>query len=153
MQDVYRRAASILVLRPIDGGGHQILLLHKPRKKDDWQLPQGGIEEGEGVTGAALRELQEEADLTGCRVLGRSQQVYQYDFPESFRKFRPDNVKGQRIEYVFALAPADARVTVDGVEVDQSVWVEVDKLGQFIKRSEYLEIVNGLFEEACSIIR
>ena len=55
MPDVYRSAASILVLKPVDvclpGGKcetvYQILLLHKPRKKDAWQLPQGGVEGGE----------------------------------------------------------------------------------------------------------
>ncbi|NOS68279.1 MAG: NUDIX domain-containing protein, partial [Candidatus Peribacteraceae bacterium] len=111
----------MLVLRPsevcLPGGActtiYQILLLHKPRKKDAWQLPQGGVEGDENVTEAALRELKEEAGLDGCRVLGVSERVYQYDFPESFRRFRPDNVKGQRIEYVFALAPKDAIVTVD----------------------------------------
>ncbi|NOS67341.1 MAG: NUDIX domain-containing protein, partial [Candidatus Peribacteraceae bacterium] len=103
-------------------------------------------------TEAALRELKEEAGLDGCRVLGVSERVYQYDFPESFRRFRPDNVKGQRIEYVFALAPKDAIVTVDGVEVDSSVWVEMEQVGQYVKRSEYLEIVKGLYDEATKFI-
>ncbi len=147
MEDVYRRAASILVLRPVERGYH-ILLLHKPRKRDAWQLPQGGVEDGESVTEAALRELNEEASLTGCRVLGVSERVYQYDFPASFRRFRPDNVKGQRIEYVFALAPHDATVTVDGKEVDNHAWIELSQLPQYVKRSEYVEIVTGLYDEA-----
>src|SRR5437016_1222367 len=103
MSDVYRQAASILVLKPVEAcipGGecttiYQILLLHKPRKKDSWQLPQGGIEAGESVSDAALRELKEEASLEGCRILGTSERVYQYDFPASFRRFRPDNIRGQ----------------------------------------------------------
>ena len=48
----YRQAVSALVLRPVsvcapDGTGsdiYEILLVHKPRKRDDWQLPQGGME-------------------------------------------------------------------------------------------------------------
>ena len=49
MPDTYRSAASILVLRNAKRGGvkHELLLVHKPRKKDAWQLPQGGMEEGE----------------------------------------------------------------------------------------------------------
>ena len=156
MSDVYRRAASILVLRPVDvckPGGicetiYQILLLHKPRKRDAWQLPQGGMEEGESVTEAELRELTEEASLTGCRVLHVSDRVYQYDFPASYRRFRPDNVKGQHIAFVTALAQKDAAVTVDAKEVDAYAWVDVSQLSQYLKRGEYLGIVKGLFEEA-----
>ena len=150
MPDVYRHAASILVLRPVQGG-HQILLLHKPRKKDSWQLPQGGMEAGEDVTQAALRELNEEASLSGCTVLGVSKTVYQYDFPSSYRRFRPDNVKGQHISFVFALAPQDSRVVVDGKEVDGYVWVDLAQLPQYVKRKQYLELVGGLVEEAMGI--
>ena len=160
MTDVYRQAASILVLKPVvvcvPGGEcktlHQILLLHKPRKKDAWQLPQGGIEQGEDVAETALRELKEEASLVGCRIIGTSGRIYQYEFPLSFRRFRPDNVRGQQIRYVFALAPKDAAVAVDGKEVDGSAWVDVSQLGQYIKRKEYLEIVQGLYEEATEIL-
>lgn len=161
MLDVYRHAASILVLRPVEvckPGGvcetiHEILLLHKPRKRDAWQLPQGGMEEGESVEQAALRELQEEAGLTGCRVIGTSKRVYQYDFPASFRRFRPDNVKGQHIAFVFALAPKNASITVDGKEVDGYAWVDGEYLPKYITRRQYLEIVRGLYKEASSIIR
>lgn len=159
MTDVYRHAASILVLRPVEvcsregcGTAYQILLLHKPRKKDAWQLPQGGVEGGENVTEAALRELQEEAGLSGCTVIGTSGRVYQYDFPASFRLFRPDNVKGQRIEYVFALAPKYVTVTVDGKEVDHHAWIDVSQLSQFVKRNEYSEIVKGLYDEALRLL-
>ena len=160
MTDVYRRAASILVLRPVEvckPGGvcetvYQILLLHKPRKKDAWQLPQGGVEAGEDVTQAALRELQEEAGLSGCRVIGTSERVYQYDFPASYRRFRPDNVKGQHISFIFALAPKDAVVTVDNKEVDGSVWIDLSQVPQYVKRGEYVEIVNGLYDEARRLI-
>lgn len=160
MSDIYRRAASILVLRPVEvcipGEGcqtvYQILLLHKPRKKDAWQLPQGGVEEGEDATQAAVRELKEEASLDGCRILGVSERVYQYDLPASYRRFRPDNVKGQHIDFVLALAPKDAAITVDAKEVDAYVWIDVSQLPQYLKRGEYLGLVKGLYEEAIGLV-
>ena len=112
--EIYRQAASVVLLRRSQACAPEgcsdvceVLLLHKPRKRDDWQLPQGGVEEGEDAEKAALRELKEEADISGVTVLGKSREVYQYDFPPSYRRFRPDNVRGQRIAYVFALVGKD----------------------------------------------
>ncbi len=110
------------------------------------------MEEGETITQAAIRELKEEASLTGCRVLGESACVYQYDFPAGFRRFRPDNVKGQTISFIFALAPESAQVTVDGTEVDKFVWVTLSAANKYVKRKEYLELVTGLYREAVQLI-
>ncbi len=157
-KDIYRACASVVVLRPAEAcvrpgcaAAYQVLLLRKPRKKDAWQLPQGGVEEGESIEEAALRELKEEAALD-ARIFGKSAQVYQYDFPPSYRRFRPDNVCGQRIEYVFALAPEDQPVTVDGKEIDAYVWVLPEQLHLYIKRPEYLDIVHKLAEEGTLLL-
>lgn len=148
--DTYRYAASMLLFRTEEGvrSGGEILLLHKPRKKDAWQLPQGGMEEGETAEQCAIRELKEEAGLDGVRMLGKSSAVYQYDFPASYRRFRPDHICGQRIEFVYAVAPPDAVVTVDDQEVDRYQWVKPDQLPRFLKRKEYFELVRHLLEEA-----
>lgn len=148
MTDVYRHAASILVLRAKETTDYDILLLRKPRKRDAWQLPQGGVEAGETVQQAALRELQEEAGITGCTVLGESARVYQYEFPASFRRFRPDNVQGQQIGFVLALAPADTEVRVDQNEIIDHLWVKPEEVGAHIRRKEYLDIINALYQEA-----
>jgi putative (di)nucleoside polyphosphate hydrolase len=130
-----------------EAGVFQVLLLHKPRKKDAWQLPQGGTEEGESIRDAALRELQEEAGISGVKYLGQSEHIYQYDFPASFRRFRPDHVCGQKIHFVFALADAGAAVTVDAKEIDRYVWVYPNQVSQYVKRKEYLKLANELIKE------
>ena len=158
-EEVYRQAASILLLRRgnvcAPGGCSalfEVLLLHKPRKRDAWQLPQGGLEEGETVERAALRELQEEAGISGVTVMGRSREVYQYDFPTSYRRFRPDNVRGQQISYVFALVHADVQVVVDRKEIDSFTWVSPEHLSRFIRRDAYRKLVQHLMQEALAKI-
>lgn len=155
MKEVYRAVASVVLVRPFaacepSGCGviFQVLLLHKPRKRDSWQLPQGGIEEGEDVHRAALRELMEEAGVEGVRVLGLSERVYQYNFPASYRRLRPDCVCGQRVEYILAFTDGTTVVCVDGKEVDQYAWVYPSQLHLYIHRREYLALVRSLVEEA-----
>lgn len=151
--DCYRFAASLLLLRPFQTGeGWEILLLHKPRKKDAWQLPQGGMEEGESPEQCAVRELQEEAGLTGATILGTSNLIYQYDFPASYRKFRPDHVCGQKIHFVYGTIGRDAAVQVDNVEVNQFKWVTIQQLPKYLKRKEYLELAENLYHEALDAI-
>lgn len=159
-KEIYRQAASVVLLRRAHVCSPEeclevveVLLLHKPRKRDDWQLPQGGVEKGETVEKAALRELKEEASIAQVKVVGKSREVYQYDFPQSYRRFRPDNVRGQRIAYIFAEAPADVRVMVDQKEVDGYVWVPPEHLSRYIRRQAYRDLVQRLVQEAARCLR
>lgn len=159
MGEIYRVAASALVLRPVSvcapegcGEVHQVLLLHKPRKNDAWQLPQGGVETGETILQAALRELQEEAGITQAEVLGESSRRYQYDFPPTFRRFRPDNVRGQEIHFIIARVAADTTVNVDQREIDSFAWVDPEQLHLYIRREEYLELVRRVIQEAFVLV-
>lgn len=155
MAEIYRAAASLMLFRPsrTDGGSYELLLLHKPRKRDAWQLPQGGAEGSESIEETAVRELSEEAGLTRVEVLGTSEEVYQYDFPPSYRRFRPDNVKGQRIAYVFAFTDGAQEVRVDGKEVDKYAWIDPSQLHRYVHRREYLGLLRRLLTEGAERLR
>jgi len=153
MSDIYRACASIVVFRPAEEGvAHEILLLHKPRKRDSWQLPQGGVEAGESIPEAALRELKEEAGME-VAMIGQSGTVYQYDYPASYRRFRPDNVCGQRITFIFAKVERGMPVNVDGKEIDGFVWARPEDIPRYIRRKQYLQIIRNLLAEAADLLR
>lgn len=152
MEEVYRQCAAAAVFRPSDVCDvivYQLLLVHKPRKNDAWQLPQGGREGDESLTEAALRELQEEAGVTG-KVVGKSSETYQYDFPASYRKARPDHVKGQQVQFLFVLADPSTAVTVDCDEIDAYTWVVPEQFSSYVEREEYCLLLERLYEEGIS---
>ncbi|MFO1032553.1 MAG: RNA pyrophosphohydrolase [Hyphomicrobiales bacterium] len=47
-----------------------------------WQMPQGGIDEGEDAAAAALRELEEETGVTSAHVIAEAPGWFTYDLPE-----------------------------------------------------------------------
>jgi len=47
-----------------------------------WQMPQGGIDDGEDPLPAALRELEEETGISDVEVIAESDGWFSYDLPE-----------------------------------------------------------------------
>jgi len=56
------RAAGGVVWRPGSDGRPEVCLVHRPRY-DDWSLPKGKLDSGEGFEDAALREVEEEIGI------------------------------------------------------------------------------------------
>ena len=85
------RAAGGVIVRD----GH-VLLVHRP-KYDDWSLPKGKLDEGEGWEDAALREVREETGLS-CE-LGEELPSTRYrdakQRPKRVRYWRMTNCHGE----------------------------------------------------------
>ncbi|MEO9600486.1 RNA pyrophosphohydrolase [Parasphingorhabdus sp.] len=66
---------------------------------DAWQMPQGGIDEGEKAEAAAIRELWEETGVIAdhVEIIGRSKEEHLYDLPdELLGKVWKGKYRGQR---------------------------------------------------------
>ncbi len=68
----------------------------------EWQMPQGGIDQGEAPLAAALRELHEETNVTSVVLLGEATRWYSYDLPLGATKRWKGKYRGQTQKW-FAL--------------------------------------------------
>ncbi|MBU2531499.1 MAG: RNA pyrophosphohydrolase [Alphaproteobacteria bacterium] len=83
----YRPCVGLLVL---NRAGH-IWIGERIEARNDaeglgtwWQMPQGGIDEGEEPAAAAMRELHEETGITSARIISETKVWLSYDFPAAF---------------------------------------------------------------------
>ncbi|NTZ43068.1 RNA pyrophosphohydrolase [Altererythrobacter sp. SALINAS58] len=75
------------------------------REGDWWQMPQGGVDEGEDLKEAALRELHEETGVTPDKVtiLRKMDEDIAYDLPEELQgKLWGGRYRGQRQTWYLA---------------------------------------------------
>ena len=120
---------------------------------DWWQMPQGGVDEGEDPDAALLRELAEE---TGARaahveVLGKLPEELFYDLPDDLKgKLWGGRYLGQRQTWYLArFTGGDADIDIaahDPPEFCQWKWVDPELLPELIvpfKREVYRRIVDG----------
>ncbi|GMM60148.1 RNA pyrophosphohydrolase [Novosphingobium pituita] len=121
------------------------------KEGDAWQMPQGGIDEGEDLVTAAMRELYEETGLTAdhVTVLAHSREEHLYDLPaELLGKLWKGKYRGQRQAWMllrFNGQDADVKLDAhDPAEFCEWKWVEPDQLADLIvpfKKRVYRQVV------------
>jgi putative (di)nucleoside polyphosphate hydrolase len=71
---IFNRDGRVFIGRRSDGPEHT-------DATHVWQMPQGGIDEGEEAGAAALRELYEETNIRSVKLLGEIHEWLTYDIP------------------------------------------------------------------------
>lgn len=81
---LYRRGVGVMLLNR-DGKVFVAARIDNP--EDAWQMPQGGIDEGEEPWACALRELEEETGITPglVELVAQCPARLRYDLPEEWR--------------------------------------------------------------------
>lgn len=124
--------------------------------KSCFQMPQGGIDEGETPEQALFREVEEETGISNIRIVYQSQCWYKYDFPDYVIN-DPDNPYGkyfvgqkQKWFLVFFYGEND-EIDISGYDGEflSWKWVELDFLYDNIisfKKKMYEDVVNEFRE-------
>lgn len=100
--------------------------------KDYWQMPQGGVNEGEDFLSAAFRELEEETSIKNVKLIKEIDEMISYELPKNLLgiiwkgKFRGQKQKWFLMRYLGK--DEDINIKTKNPEFLDWKWIELDEI-------------------------
>ncbi|MDX2073338.1 MAG: RNA pyrophosphohydrolase [Alphaproteobacteria bacterium] len=114
-----------------------------------WQMPQGGIDEGEDPRAAAMRELEEEIGTNKAEIVAESKTWLSYDLPEHLvGQLWGGKYRGQQQKWFamrFLGTDGDINIATKHPEFSEWKWTPRETLPDLIvpfKRALYQSVVS-----------
>ena len=144
---LYRPNVGLMVLNKKG----DVFMAHRTDCRDKaWQMPQGGIDNGEDEYDAALRELREETNITSVTLIAESTKWYTYDFPTGvhFISEKKKAFAGQTQKwFLFEFNGDESEIDLNTPEPEfnEWQWMKAEKIVDMIvafKRDVYRQVVD-----------
>ena len=144
----YRPNVGIML---INANGHIWVGSRNDYVSEYWQMPQGGVDDGEDLEMAMWRELGEEIGVhkSDCEILAKTADWVYYDLPpDLIKSLWGGQYKGQRqMWYALKLKSPDSVINIETEEPEFKAWkwLSADKLVATIvpfKREVYEIVLN-----------
>ncbi|MCH2547516.1 MAG: RNA pyrophosphohydrolase [Alphaproteobacteria bacterium] len=117
-------------------------------RAEAWQMPQGGIDEGETAEHAAMREMYEEIGTRNATIIATSTKNYHYDLPvDLVPNLWGGKFRGQTQQWFvlrFNGTDDDINIVTENPEFSEWKWVDMKQLPDLIvpfKRQLYQQLV------------
>jgi len=118
---------------------------------DKWQMPQGGVDEGEDDFTAMQRELTEETSIKTIKIIKKIEDIFEYELPENLigiiwkGKFRGQKQKW----FITRFLGQDTEINLNTrhPEFIKWKWLEPEKLPDVIvdfKKNLYLKLLKEI---------
>ncbi len=151
----YRPCVGLMVVNPtgLVWIGRRIGSLLPDAPEGWWQMPQGGIDEGEDPATAAMRELHEETGMRTGRIIAESRHWHAYDLPPSLKgriwggRYRGQTQKWFAIRFEGDVSEIDINPTDHKPEFDAWRWAPMEDVLALIvpfKRDVYRAVLEEL---------
>ena len=149
---LYRRGVGVMLLN-FEGKVWVGARIDNP--DDAWQMPQGGIDEGEDPWTTALRELEEETGIAPHFVerIAECAERLRYDLPEEWRpRLWGGKWAGQEQDWFlcrFLGRDSDVNIATAHPEFREWKWVDPERLPELIvpfKRELYRQLLREFSE-------
>lgn len=113
-----------------------------------WQMPQGGIDDGESPEEAAYRELQEETGIKNANIIACTKNWLHYDLPLDLSyEFWDGKFTGQKqLWFLLEFSGKDSEIDITQPEPEFSSWkwTNIQNLPNIVvpfKKNLYIEVI------------
>ena len=129
----YRNGVGIIVLN----NENKVFVAKRiDNPKNFWQMPQGGVDEGEDLLNAAYRELKEETSIFNVKLIKEIEDWTQYDLPSKLIGIIwKGRYKGQKQKwFIFKFLGNDTEINIKtkNPEFLDWKWIEIGKITEIV---------------------